>query len=406
MENKVYVRGVYYDPVVKERYGETYKDVISRVFRKVLEDAGLSHDAVDGMVLTPPALGGLRASFMHAHHIGHYLGIPLKSEVMVENGGATASLAVRYGMLEIMSGRCDVVLVISMDERSDRPPENMDFNHFIFDAVVAQTNLYGPYDSVYGIGAPIPYYAMAGQRYMIEKKVRREDLNFVPVRLREHAEKNEKALVRERITPEDVPKSKEICPPLYLHDCSIFASGAGAVILTSERFEKANPSKKRKVVIKGFGEFHTPTSFFPNQLAEDGVPPYYSPALRRASYEAFSSAGISKDDVDVAEIYGVFSTTELTILEDIGFFEEGKAVYAFKEGDVGADSRIYIDPSGGRLGVGHPAGATPVIEMCEVVTQLRGEGGERQKKGRCDIGLVQAEHGMLNGSIVFILEGL
>jgi hypothetical protein len=47
-----------------------------------------------------------------------------------------------------------------------------------------------------------------------------------------------------------------------------------------------------------------------------------------------------------------------------------------------------------------------LIEVCEVVHQLRGEAGARQKKGKCDIGVVQAEHGMLNGSVVFAFEGL
>jgi acetyl-CoA C-acetyltransferase len=399
---KIYIRGVYYDPVVKERHGETYKEVILRVFKNVLKDAGISRDEVEGIVFTPPALGGLKQHFMHAHHMGHYLGQDFKVEVMVENGGSTAALAIRYAMLEIMSGRCKSVMVICLDDRSDRIPEGMEFPHFIYDITIAQINLYGPFDSMYGIGAPIPYYAMAGQRYMYEKKVSREDLNYVAVRLRENAQNNEKALIRELIKPEDVTASKEICPPLHLHDCSIFAAGAAGILLVSEEFEKSNPSKKRRVSIRGYGEYHTPTSFLPNQLK---YVPYYSEATRKATKEAFSQAKIKPQDVDVAEIYGVFSTTELTILEDMGFFEEGKSVYAFKEGNIGRESKLYVDPSGGRIACGHPAGATPAIEMCEVVTQLRGEGNTRQKKGRCDIGVVQAEHGMLNGSVVFVLEG-
>jgi acetyl-CoA C-acetyltransferase len=401
---KVFVRGVYYDPVVKERQGETYKEVLFRVFKRVLEDAEVSPDDVDGVIFTPPVLGGIRQHFMHAHHMGHYLGKKFKVEVMVENGGSTAALALRYGMLEILSGRCDAVFVIGMDDRGDRIPEGMEFPHFIYDITLTQINLYGPFDSMYGIGAPIPYYAMAGQRYMMEKSVSRDDLNWVAVRLREHAEKNEKALLRQRINPEDVIASKDICPPLYLYDCSIFASGAAGVLLTSENFEKANPSnKKRKVQVRGYGEFHTPTSFLPNQFE---YIPYYSEALRKATDEAFSQAKITQKDVDVVEIYGVFTTTELTILEDMGFFDEGKAVYAFKEGKVGPDAKLYVDPSGGRVACGHPAGATPLIEVCEVVHQLRGEAGARQKKGKCDIGVVQAEHGMLNGSVVFAFEGL
>ncbi|MFZ8804407.1 MAG: hypothetical protein ACO2PO_15680 [Candidatus Calescibacterium sp.] len=96
---KVFVRGVYYAPVVKERQGETYKEVLFRVFKRVLEDAEVSPDDVDGVIFTPPVLGGIRQHFMHAHHMGHYLGKKFKVEVMVENGSSTAALALRYGML-------------------------------------------------------------------------------------------------------------------------------------------------------------------------------------------------------------------------------------------------------------------------------------------------------------------
>ncbi|MCS7213528.1 MAG: thiolase family protein [Candidatus Calescibacterium sp.] len=399
----VYVAGAFYKEVVKERFGVPYKDVILEVLKKALEDAEVSADDLDGMVFTPPVLGSIGINyFMHAHHMGHYLGKELKTEVMVENGGSTAALAIRYGMLEIISGRCNLVAVIGIDERSDRPLESMDFNHFIYSVAMSQVNLYGPYDALYGIGAPIPYYAMAGQRYMYEHKVSRDDLNYVAVRLRENASRNPKALLRELITPDDVTRSKEICPPLYLYDCSVFASGAACVILSSERFEKSRGNRRRRVQIRGYGEYHTPTSFLPSQFEYSG---YKSKAVSKAAQEAFESAGVGRSDIDVAEIYGVFSTTELTILEDIGFFDEGKSVYAFKEGKVGIDSSLYVDPTGGRIAFGHPAGATPLIEFAEVVRQLRGEAGEAQKKGKCDLGLVQAEHGMLNGAVVFILEG-
>ena len=62
-----------------------------------------------------------------------------------------------------------------------------------------------------------------------------------------------------------------------------------------------------------------------------------------------------------------------------------------------------MNPSGGRLSLGHPATATPLLEAGEIVLQLRKEAGERQVSG-ARRGLVHAEHGMLNGSMVFILE--
>ena len=108
-------------------------------------------------------------------------------------------------------------------------------------------------------------------------------------------------------------------------------------------------------------------------------------------------------DVDVAEVYGVFSGTELMILEDLGFFEKGRAARAFREGKTALDGEVAVDSSGGRLSLGHPPSATPMMELVEVVEQLRGEAGERQVKD-ARVGLVHADHGMLNGSIILILE--
>ena len=61
------------------------------------------------------------------------------------------------------------------------------------------------------------------------------------------------------------------------------------------------------------------------------------------------------------------------------------------------------NPTGGRLSLGHPAGATPLYQVAEIVRQLRGEAPGGQVDG-ASLGLVHAEHGMMNGSVVMLLE--
>ena len=40
-----------------------------------------------------------------------------------------------------------------------------------------------------------------------------------------------------------------------------------------------------------------------------------------------------------------------------------------------------VNPSGGLKARGHPAGATGIAQVCEIVWQLRGQAGERQVEG-------------------------
>jgi acetyl-CoA acetyltransferase len=98
-----------------------------------------------------------------------------------------------------------------------------------------------------------------------------------------------------------------------------------------------------------------------------------------------------------------FAATELITYEAVGFFPEGRAAAAVAGGATGPGMRPAINPSGGRLSLGHPPVVTPILETIEVASQLAGRAGARQVRP-ARIGLVQAEHGMENGSLVFVLE--
>jgi acetyl-CoA acetyltransferase len=123
-----------------------------------------------------------------------------------------------------------------------------------------------------------------------------------------------------------------------------------------------------------------------------------------AGKQAFAEAGRSPAEVDVAEVYGVFGATELILYEDLGFCEKGKASQFLADGRSTHGGDLVINPTGGRMSLGHPAGATPLYEVAEVVRQLRGDALGTQVQG-ARVGLVHAEHGMMNGSVVCIFEG-
>ena len=49
-----------------------------------------------------------------------------------------------------------------------------------------------------------------------------------------------------------------------------------------------------------------------------------------------------------------------------------------ERGETALDGKIPLNPSGGLISRGHPIGASGAAQIYELVTQLRGEAGERQ----------------------------
>jgi acetyl-CoA C-acetyltransferase len=89
--------------------------------------------------------------------------------------------------------------------------------------------------------------------------------------------------------------------------------------------------------------------------------------------------------------------------EAMGLFGPGEAAAAVARGDTALDGALPINPSGGRLALGHPPQATPLLMIGEIFDQLTGGAGPRQVQGAA-VGAVQAEHGMMNGAAVAVLE--
>ncbi len=369
---------------------KTIKEMAFSVLNSAIVDAGIEKDEIDGLFVTPPNFPG-PPNFMFACELADYFQLNLKSLNLVECGGNTSTSAIHYAIDEIHEGRNKINAVIAIDVRID-PAEDPEF--LLPQGIYLLSSIYGVHLSQYGIGTPLPLYAMSSQRYMHEYGVSEEDAAHLAVLLRENASKNPLALFRDKITVDTVMKSRMISPPLKLFDCSTLATSAACCILGSEEIR----AKKPPVFITGLGEFHHNSSFVP---LSEGLTSFIS--VKKAGEEAFRTAGIKPEDVDVAEVYGVFSFTELIIYEDLGFFKRGESARAVKDRVTAIDGELPINPSGGRLSLGHPAGCTPMLELVEITRQLRGECGERQVKSPVT-GLVHAEHGMLNGSTVLILQ--
>ena len=104
------------------------------------------------------------------------------------------------------------------------------------------------------------------------------------------------------------------------------------------------------------------------------------PATVAAANQAYKMAGITPKDIDFAEVHDCFTIAEMIDIEDLGFFQKGKAAKAIREGATTRKGKIPINPSGGLKSKGHPIGATGVGQVVEVFEQFTGKAGERTIK--------------------------
>ena len=97
-------------------------------------------------------------------------------------------------------------------------------------------------------------------------------------------------------------------------------------------------------------------------------------------------AGVTAREIKVAEVHDCFTIAEIMAYEDLGFCKkgEGGAFIRERRSYIGGSTPVNVD--GGLKAKGHPIGATGVSMACEIVNQLRGDGGDRQVPG-ADVGL-------------------
>jgi benzoylsuccinyl-CoA thiolase BbsB subunit len=98
----------------------------------------------------------------------------------------------------------------------------------------------------------------------------------------------------------------------------------------------------------------------------------------RAVAEAYGKAGIGAADVDVAEVHDAAAIGEIMYYEALGLCERGEGTSFVTTARSSLAGATAVNTGGGLLSRGHPLGATGVVQVVELVAQLRGETGANQ----------------------------
>jgi len=181
---------------------------------------------------------------------------------------------------------------------------------------------------------------------------------------------NPNALFRKEITMEKALASDPVASPFCVYDCCANADGAACVILADE--ERAAEHGEKVVWLDGVGCATASMSVLrrPHLVGLQSA--------EEAGRQAYEMAGVGAADIDVADVHDCFTIAEIMAYEDLGFCArgEGGRFIEEKRSYIGGEVAVNID--GGLKAKGHPIGATGVSMAYEIVTQLRGDAGDRQ----------------------------
>lgn len=328
-----------------------------------LADAGLGPGDVDALI-TSVAPGGPLA-------LAELLGLGnLRHVDGTDTGGATYVSSLGAAARAIQAGKCKVALIIHAglprqgNALPGAPPSPM-----------------LPFEAAHG-STLIAQYALVARRHMHEYGTRREDLAQIKVAAAYHASFNPNALLRNRVTVEEVIDSPPIAEPLHRLDCCVTTDGGGALVVVSEEIAAQLGKPCPGILAQAETIRHW----------NNGNLDLTATGAARSGPEAFEQAGLTPADIDYVSIYDSFTITVLTALEDLGFCPKGEGAKFVQDGALQAPyGRLPFNTDGGGLCNNHPDRRGGMIRLIEAVRQLRSEAAPEVQVPDCEFALVQGQ---------------
>ena len=324
-----------------------------------LQDAGMTMKDIQLMVSGNLYQANATVGQRILKEIGQ-TGIPV---INVSNACATGSTAFREAYYAVASGAYDIALAVGSEQMGKMG---------LLGAGGGRGTGISP-EGVVGSGLMPAVFGQAGVEHMRKYGTTQEQFAKVAVKNHKHSTSNPYSQYQVDMSLEDVMNARLVAWPNTLYMCCPTGDGAAAAVLTS--MDKARQYTTKPIKVAASVLTSDPWS------ERDLTLPDVNTLTRNAAKEAYETAGITADDLDLIELHDCFATAELLHYENLGICGEGEAGRMIDEGETMIGGRIPVAPSGGLLSKGHPLGATGVANIVEVVWHLRGQAGARQVEG-------------------------
>jgi acetyl-CoA acetyltransferase len=328
------------------------EDFVPAAIQEALADSGIDPERV-GIAVFGHSNGGRVAGQRVLRELS-LTGMPILN---TENACAGGGTAMHVGWMSVASGMHDVALVVGMEKmEKGLIPSNP-----------------GEYEAALGKTLPAKY-ALRARKAMDSYGLTPEQMAMVSVKAHQFGALNPNAHYQGEVTLDEVLGSRMIAEPLTLLQCCPTTDGAAAVVLASRDAIANGKADAVRVAASAVtsGRYTNPAKGEPGQDDDVGA---------RAAQMAYEMAGLKPTDVNVAEVHDAFTIGEILAYENLGLCERGGGGRLVDEGATALGGRLPVNPSGGRLSLGHPLGATGVVQIVELTRQLQGRQGRRQAHG-------------------------
>lgn len=373
--------GTYIHGIGMTRFGSlpefSLKDLLLDACSEALKDAG--RPKIDAVFVGNFLGGSISNQEILGAIVANDLGLGFVPSTKVEGACASGGIALRQGILGILSGEYETVLVAGVEKMKHATTADVTQGiNAAMDTISTEKNA----------GLTFPgFFGVLANRYFYETGATKEHLARVALKNRENGINNPLAQFSKPTTLEEIMNARMITDPLGLFDCSPMTDGAAAVVISR---------KKSPIHIRSTSQVSGPTQM------QDADNLLSIPAIGQSGRIAYEKAGIGPEDIDVVEIHDCFSMTEIIAIEELGFFPKLEGWKAIEEGRTKVSGDKPVNTSGGLLSRGHPIGATGIAQIYQLVRQLRGNAPNQVKDPR--IALAQNLGGTGSYSTVHILE--
>lgn len=393
MSNEIAILGAGMHPWGK--WGRNFVEYGVAAAREALKDSGVPWQDVkyvSGGATIRNGYPGFVAGATFAQALG-WQGAEVNTSYAACASGSQALAAARN---KILSGACDVALVVG----ADTTPKGF----------LAPAGGYRPEDPDWvrfylGITNPT-YFAMYARRRMDLYGDTLADFAAVKVKNSAIGSKNPRARYRKCFTAEDVAASAMVADPLRLMDICATSDGGAALIVSSVEYAKRigkGDAPRIAAISTTTPTFASAVVEMPDIATDSAAAAGIDAHAFRASLpiKAYEEAGIGPEDVDLAEVYDLSTALELDWIEDLQLAPRGEAAAMLRAGDTAIGGKVPVNVSGGLACFGEAVPAQALAQVCELAWQLRGESGDRQVDG-AKVGITANQGLFGHGSSVIV----